>query len=454
MAYAAAVKNRTWCGRNRRVSSSSSGYCWRFLAWAGDRIESEECDVKVMFVHSHRFLAGDDGKVYSPGQFPYATWERYLAWCDELVVIGRCHTMHENDAPPSTLTLSSGPRVTFFFVPEYTRPWSFLRTRRNTVAILQRQMRGVDGIIARTSTLGELAAGIARRMNKPCAIEVVGCAWDALWNHGSWIGRAIAPLSFWGQRRMVSRSNFAIYVTREFLQRRYPCYGRIAGVSDVEIDESDENTLVKRLDRIFNQEGRVVFGVIGSLATAYKGLQTALHALAQMQTGMSGCELRILGGGDTRRWKAMAECLKVDRQVVFCGVLPSGQAVLDWLDDVDVYLQPSFAEGLPRAVVEAMSRGCPVIASEVGGIPELLPPAVLHSAGDSLQMSKMMERAAMDKMWQATQARRNFEEARRFQRSVLQGDRDAFWKMFADHVALETGRTGGAGSARALGGMG
>lgn len=40
------------------------------------------------------------------------------------------------------------------------------------------------------------------------------------------------------------------------------------------------------------------------------------------------------------------------------GVLPADQAVLDWLDEIDLYIQPSLTEGLPRAVIEAMDTGC------------------------------------------------------------------------------------------------
>ena len=46
--------------------------------------------------------------------------------------------------------------------------------------------------------------------------------------------------------------------------------------------------------------------------------------------------------------------------------------MFEWLDDMDLYIQPSLQEGLPRAVVEAMSRGLPALGAHTGGIPELL----------------------------------------------------------------------------------
>lgn len=48
------------------------------------------------------------------------------------------------------------------------------------------------------------------------------------------------------------------------------------------------------------------------------------------------------------------------------------EEVFKWLDDIDIYIQPSDTEGLSRALIEAMSRGCPCIASNAGGNIELI----------------------------------------------------------------------------------
>ena len=49
---------------------------------------------------------------------------------------------------------------------------------------------------------------------------------------------------------------------------------------------------------------------------------------------------------------------------------------------VYVYIQPSRIEGLPRALIEAMSRGCACVGSSVGGIPELLNNQYIHEVND------------------------------------------------------------------------
>ena len=117
----------------------------------------------------------------------------------------------------------------------------------------------------------------------------------------------------------------------------------------------------------------------------------------------------------------------------FCGILPSGDAVSAWLDGIDIYIQPSFLEGLPRALVEAMSRGCPALGSSVGGIPELLAAGCLHPPGDSLALASLLVQAVNDKCWQRQQAERNFQEAAQYEKAILDQRRRAFWLEFISY---------------------
>ena len=70
---------------------------------------------------------------------------------------------------------------------------------------------------------------------------------------------------------------------------------------------------------------------------------------------------------------ASGNALDLRDRIVSRGRIPTGAPIFEFLDSLDLYLQFSRGgEGLPRALVEGMSRGCPAIGSTVGGIPELL----------------------------------------------------------------------------------
>jgi len=392
--------------------------------------------LKTLFVHDHTFFVTETGNVFSTGKLSYNILKQYLKFFDELLIIGRSARL--KDASVANLDISSGEFVSFDFMPNLAHPSKMIQYCSRVIKSLKKHIQEVDAVIARTSLLGQLAAEISFQMRKPLAIEVVGCPWDAYWNYGSLMGRFYAPLAWLWQRRVLKRSQFAIYVTQNFLQERYPSQGVTAGVSDVNLPQSDVTVFDKRVQRIHNPGNPVVFGLIGSLNSKYKGIQTALSALHRIRERLPKFEFNILGSGDPSYWIQLAGSYRLNDCVKFVGTLPSGEAVFQWLDQVDVYLQPSLTEGLPRSLVEAMSRACPAIGSTAGGIPELLDSEVLHKPGDADHLSRLIEKS-LNTGWLLNQAKRNFEIAQYYTTDVLAQRRDKFWQSFADYVRSQKG---------------
>jgi glycosyltransferase involved in cell wall biosynthesis len=387
--------------------------------------------LKAVFVHDHKFVVGEDSKVYSEGQFPYSVWKRYLHHFDELIVVARSQPLDTKQS--SQLNLSSGKNVNFVFVPNLASGKGLVMHLGDVKRTLKKLITSVDAVIARTSLLSKITYPLAVETNTPWAVEVVGCSWDAYWNYGNFTGKILAPWAYYSQRKMVSKAPFAIYVTQQFLQQRYPFSGVTAGVSDVELPCVEDIILASREEKLLQSEGKVIFGLIGSLSTKYKGIQTAFSALQKIKNQLPDFELQILGGGDQAPWIRQAESMGLVKNVRFLGTLPAGQPVLEWLDSVDVYLQPSFTEGLPRSLAEAISRACPAIGSTAGGIPELLDSAVLHKPGDDDHLSRLILKS-LDKKWQSAQAKKNFETSKQYTREVLNARRNDFWASFANYA--------------------
>jgi glycosyltransferase involved in cell wall biosynthesis len=385
--------------------------------------------MKILFAYDHKFCRDKNGNIYSTGQFPYRLWQRYLEIFDEIVVAGRVRELSPEEQFDK-LDLSSGPRVSFVEMPNLNGPVDMTVNRGEAVKRIRAALLKCDALIARNGAIGWLAAEIAQQMKLPWALEIVGCPFDALWNHGAWQGKLLAPYAAYKTRQIAKLAPYALYVTKRYLQDRYPCNGRSVGCSDVQLIPSDEAVLIKRLMRI--ERGQIPFsiGLIGSLATAYKGVDIAIEALAKIKEQVPAFEFKILGAGNSEKWRKIAEQNGLKEQTVFCGTLTNGAAVNQWLDDIDLYIQPSLTEGLPRALVEAMNRGCPALGSSAGGIPELLDPGCIHEPGDVTMLSIMLEHAILDKRWQANQAARNFRSASAYDSTVLGDIRREFWLDF------------------------
>lgn len=389
--------------------------------------------MKIMFTHDHKFYKDEAGVYYSDGQYPYRLWQRYLEVFDEIVVACRVRKL-PTGATVNRLDVSSGPGVSFIEIPSISSPLSMLFGKKKAAKQLERALQDCDGLIARISEISRLAARIADKLKKPWLAEVVYCPFDALWNHGTWQGKIYAPYAFFSTRQMIAKAPYALYVTQNFLQHRYPCAGETISCSDVQLQKQDPAVLTQRLLRIEHRNKPVRIGMIGALSNRIKGIQTALQALSRLQGHIEGFEFYVLGGGDAEPWKHMAEKYKIADKTFFCGTLSNGAAVYRWLDQIDIYIQPSFQEGLPRALLEAMSRGCPAIASTAGGIPELLDRECLHDPGDSQALARLLEKALENSEWQNKWAVKNFSVAAKYDPLGLDEIRRRFWRRFSEKI--------------------
>ncbi len=389
--------------------------------------------MKAAFIHDHCFAVTPSGAVYTTGKLSYGAWQRYLKVFESLTVVARQRPVTEDAAV--FMQRASGERVSFRFVPNVMGSIRGLRDMPAAGRALREELDRADALIARTSLLGIWAASMARRMGKPHAVEAVGDAWDAYWHYGGLAGKAYAPFAWWTMRRCLRQAPFALYVTRDYLQRRYPCPGVCVYASNVEIAAVGEDVLRRRRDRSWTIDGRgPVVGMIGSLANRNKGLDVALRAIRRLKGEGIEVTLRVLGGGKLDFWREEATRLGVEDALILDGTLPSGEPVMRWLDDLDIYIQPSFQEGLPRALIEAMSRGLPALASTCGGIPELLPAECLHRPGDDRALASQWAHMIRDADWRRACAARNFEEAREYEIERISARRDAFWSAFGEFV--------------------
>jgi glycosyltransferase involved in cell wall biosynthesis len=103
-----------------------------------------------------------------------------------------------------------------------------------------------------------------------------------------------------------------------------------------------------------------------------KGLTFLIQALRLLRNKGYDLELRIAGDGPTKEpLKKLADELGLAEQVHFLGYL-SEDKVINALQHSDLFVLPSFVEGLPVSAMEAMAVGVPVIATNIAGTSELI----------------------------------------------------------------------------------
>lgn len=385
----------------------------------------------LVFAHDHKFIEGNDGLVYSTGSFPAAMWARYLDSFEFVIVLGRREVV-DIEVDLQKLTLSSHQNVNFVLLPNILSPLRF-SLRRKTRRIIENVLRKSDALVARLpSELGYVATRIASQLEKKYAVEVVGCGFDAMWTHGSLYGKIYAPILFLKTKYAVKNADAAIYVTKYFLQNRYPS-AKSWNASNVELIDFDPFVIAKSRKSLFeNLHSEIRIGLIGHLDAAYKGIDVALKALFEIISSGVEIKFEIVGNGDASKWKKIARRLSIENSTTFLGALSGGEEIIKWLDTIDIYLQPSKTEGLPRALIEAMSRGCICVASDVGGVSELLTNDFLIKSGDEKALAEIIYNI-LKKNRQEVQniSLRNSILAMNYSKRTLQLKRLQFWNEFA-----------------------
>lgn len=159
----------------------------------------------------------------------------------------------------------------------------------------------------------------------------------------------------------------------------------------------------------------LTFAFAGWLVPA-KGVHVLIDAFERVTHQVSDARLEIVGEGDDAEYRQelrnVVAWQDLGKRVTFHGWRDD---VLDALDAADVYVMPSFTEGVPRSIVEAMALGKPVIATKVGGIPELLEGGelgILVAPDDSTALAAAMLRVAADRKLRRSLAAKGVEAAR------------------------------------------
>lgn len=117
--------------------------------------------------------------------------------------------------------------------------------------------------------------------------------------------------------------------------------------------------------------GKIHYLFLGEISNR-KGVFDLLNSIAEHMDELNGkIEVRIGGNGEIERLNHSINNLSLENIVKFEGWV-GGQHKTDLLNWADVYVLPSYNEGLPISILEALSYGCPIISTPVGGIEEVV----------------------------------------------------------------------------------
>lgn len=386
--------------------------------------------MKLLFVSmSARTIEDYAGNIYLNSHMNRKTIKRYADICDEFRMILRdsgIRCSEEEAKRKYELFPHDLAQLDICFNP--------YNPRSNLVKVMkykgleyeiEKNVQWAERVIIASAAgiYSEIAIKYCEKYHKRYMLLVGGFAYETDWNHGI-DGKMVAWKHELACKRNMAKAPYGLYVTQQKLQERYPCKGKTIGCSDVEVTDLNPSILENRLRKITSEKGTLSLGTAANIDDRQKGHRFVIKAISLLKRKGYRFDYHMIGSGSGKALLEFAKKCGVLDQVFIDGAKQHNE-VYKWMDEIDIYIQPSFSEGLCRAAVEAMSRACPVICTAVGGNKELCSPDYLVKAGDSVSIVQALERLLLTGE-RKQQAQTSFQNAHDYYNETLERKRQKF----------------------------
>lgn len=368
------------------------------------------------------------GAIYAEAVGGYAFWQRYLSVFTAVYVVAR--VQHVSQLPQAAIR-AEGEQVRFVALPNYQGVKGWWRIPA-VVKALSRLVRHDAAYILRVpGAVGTVLGWFLRWHKRPFSLEVVVDPYHSLSPEAlqtAW-ARPVRALFVRMLKAQCQQAAGVAYVTEQTLQAAYPAAGFTAVYSSLDLsDHYFKLAEQRRMQRQVGAISRLLF--IGSLWQRHKGLHVLLEAIHLCVARGFPLQLDVLGDGPNRSlYETMVSELGLAAAVQFHGYVEHGIQFDAHLEQADLFVLPTLGEGLPRAMIEAMAAGLPVVGSNVTGIPELLPVEDMVPANNVVALANKLQAVVSNPQRLAEMSFRNQERARHYRGANLRLVRQHFYEQ-------------------------
>lgn len=345
--------------------------------------------MKITIVTDHRFFNYGD-EIFDDYVFDYNFFESYLDVFDTIDVVCRVQKMEDLDA---RWVKSSGPGINFIALPNVHGFKWFLNVNR----YIKEELASIFDTDSFCFRLPSLAAWEVFRQNKsenlPYIFESIGDPEDAMVSSEDSFAKRLPSIIFGHilknrKRKIVYHAESGSYVSMSHLQKKYPIKkGKITeSISSIRL----ENSFFLKRPKLFDLKKSIRIIHIGSFIPL-KNQKDLIRSFKIISENYPHSKLDFVGDGPTRdACEKLVQNLELSSKVSFHGQVTGINNIVALLDKAHFFILPSFNEGMPRALIEAMARGLICFGSNRGGISELLDKDYLFSVGDYKQIANKL----------------------------------------------------------------
>ncbi|MGP5296015.1 glycosyltransferase [Psychrobacter faecalis] len=384
----------------------------------------------LVFLTEIRIYSDEFNNIYFDKDLDVNIWNNYLFYYKHITVFAR--TQRLSSTMLTNYVRNDNNKISFVSLPYYVGLKGLLIKRRKLIKKIEDNLKNYisDPIVLRVpGIIGFYGANFLKKQGASYGIEVVGDPYEVFskenFNHP--LRLILQKISIKQLKETITYAKSVVYVTQKDLQRKYPASlnAKQFSISNVRINDS----IIANNPRKYKAKSHYNIVCIGSLAQMYKGADVMLEAVKYINEKNCGFSINLTWLGDgiyKSEMQTLAKKLNIDDKVQFLGNVNS-ETVFNEIDLSDLFVHPSRTEGLPRVVIEAMCKGIPVVATNVGGIPELLEEKAMVNKNDSKELAiKIIEVLSSPALYNQ-QADRNLKFSRFFKQSNLNEKRRLFF---------------------------
>ncbi|MBQ1283059.1 MAG: glycosyltransferase family 4 protein, partial [Bifidobacteriaceae bacterium] len=174
---------------------------------------------------------------------------------------------------------------------------------------------------------------------------------------------------------------------------------------------------------------------VGSMTGTRKGQPVFLETVAKLREKGYKIKASLCGEGESRSdFEQYARDLGLKNCVTFTGML-NAEEIRNKYRQSDILLLPTNGEGLPRAVIEAMSNGVLCFSSRVDGTVELLEDDCIASSNTADEYVKLIEKFLQNAQSFEDMRKKQFEISKKYESSILTANRNEFYSKLRNCVS-------------------
>lgn len=368
------------------------------------------------------------GKYYAASQDKLDFYQRYLRVFERVRLVCRCE--EEDQLKDSRIPLDLDSRIEYVPIPSFHGPIQYVKKFISVGMAMKRAVNGCDAAVLRIPSTVALRVGeTVKRKRIPYACEVVFDAYDEYCGeHG--IHKLLWKNIDKQMRSLCKDAEGISCVTANYLQQHY-----FSEKPDAFTSNYSSLSLPKSFfgsEKKYPTHKPFVIAHIANQVTfkGRKGHVQIIDAIEQLQQRGIDVKVRFAGKdyfGDQKKLEEYARAKGVGERIQYLGYL-NRKSIDDLLEQADLYVMPTMAEGLPRVIIEAMAKGLPCISTPVSGNPELVDEHFLVPYYDTALLADRIEELLSNAAVYEMQSKENFTRSLQYEATLLESRRDKFYQ--------------------------